>query len=180
VVPSYCSENTLAARLQAGGDSGEGIDIRCTLLNMSFSAHADARGITRTVCRFNSRAVMLVHGNEAKIKAFQPLLREALGGSIPIYAPANLTELDLPTVLQSSGAANPRWAGSKRKQSLAENPDDAIINKNSNCFYNASDPANSVGRLIEEDGDDENDDVQIDALDADWHLAIERYKRAGQ
>jgi hypothetical protein len=31
--------------------------------------------------------------------------------------------------------------------------------------------------LIEEDGDDHNDDVRIDALDADWHLAIERYKR---
>jgi Zn-dependent metallo-hydrolase RNA specificity domain len=150
------------------------------LLNMSISAHADARGITRTVRRLNPRAVMLVHGNEAKNKSFQPLLREALGGSIPIYAPANGTELHLPTVLQSSGAANPRRTGLKRKQSLAENPDDAIVNKNSNCFYNASDPANSVGRLIEEDGDDHNDDVQIDALDADWHLAIERYMRAGQ
>jgi Cft2 family RNA processing exonuclease len=62
------------------------MDIRCTLLNMSFSAHADARGITRTVRRLNQRVVMLVHGIEAKIKAFQPLLREALGGSIPIYA----------------------------------------------------------------------------------------------
>jgi integrator complex subunit 11 len=82
VVPGYCSENTLAARLQAGGDSGEGMDIQCTLLNMSFSAHADARGITRTVRRLNPRAVMLVHGNEAK-KAFQPLLSEALGGGIP-------------------------------------------------------------------------------------------------
>jgi hypothetical protein len=51
---------------------------------------------------------------------------------------------------------------------LAENPDDAIVNnKNSNCFYDARDPANSVGRLIEKDGDDHNDDVQIDALDAD-------------
>jgi hypothetical protein len=39
----------------------------------------------------NPRAVMLVHGNEANIKAFQPLLREALGGSIPIDAPANGT-----------------------------------------------------------------------------------------
>jgi hypothetical protein len=63
---------------------------------------------------------------------------------------------------------------------LVENPDDAIVNENSICFYIASDPANSVGRLIEEDGDDDDDDVQIDALVADWHLAIERYKRAGQ
>jgi hypothetical protein len=108
------------------------------------------------------------------------LLREALGGSIPIYAPANGTELDLPTVLQSSGAANPRRTGLKRKQSLAKYPDDAIVNKNSTCYYNARDPANSVGRLIEKDGNDHNDDVQIGALDADWHLAIERYKRAGQ
>jgi Cft2 family RNA processing exonuclease len=65
------------------------MDIRCILLNMSFSAHADARGITRTVRRLNLRAVMLVDRNEAKIKAFQPLLREALCDSIPIYAPAN-------------------------------------------------------------------------------------------
>jgi integrator complex subunit 11 len=103
VVPCYCSENTLALPLQAEGDSGEGMDIRCTLLNMSYSAHADARGITRTVRRLNPRAVMLVHGHEENIKAFQPLLREALGASIPIYAPANGTELDLPTVLQSRG-----------------------------------------------------------------------------
>jgi hypothetical protein len=60
---------------------------------------------------------------------------------------------------------------------LAENPDDAIVNTNSNCFYNASDPANLVGRLIKEDGDDHNDDVRIVAFDVDWHLAIERYKR---
>jgi Zn-dependent metallo-hydrolase RNA specificity domain len=157
MVPGYCFSNTLAARLQEGGDRGEGMDIRCTLLNMSFSAHADARGITRTVRRLYPRAVMLVHGNEARIQAFQPLLREALGGSILIYAPANGTELDLSTVLQSSGAANPRRTGLKRKQSLAENPDDAIVNKNSKCFYNASDPANSVGRLIEKDGDNHND-----------------------
>jgi integrator complex subunit 11 len=111
VVPGYCFEITLAARLQAGGDSGEGMNIRCTLLNMSSSAHADARGITRTGSRLNPRAVMLVHENEAKMKAFQPLLREALGGSIPIYAPANGAELDLSTVLQSSGAANPRRTG---------------------------------------------------------------------
>jgi integrator complex subunit 11 len=78
-VPGYCFANTLAARLQAEGDSGESMNIRCTLLNMSFSAHADARGITRTVRRLNPRSIMLVHGNEAKIKEFQPLLREALG-----------------------------------------------------------------------------------------------------
>jgi integrator complex subunit 11 len=65
VVSGYCFANTLAARLQAGCDSGEGMDIRCALLNMSFSAHADARGITRTVRRLNPRAVMLVHGNVA-------------------------------------------------------------------------------------------------------------------
>jgi hypothetical protein len=67
-----------------------------------------------------------------------------------------------------------------RKQSLAKNPDDAIVNKNSNCFYDTGDPGNSVVILIEEDGDDHNDDVRIDALDADCHMAIERYKRAGQ
>jgi integrator complex subunit 11 len=101
VVPGYCFANTLAAWLLSGRDDGVGMNIRCNLVNISFSAHVDAHGIIRTMRRLESR-VMLVHGNEAKIKAFQPVLFEALGESVPVHAPANGTELDLSTYLRGN------------------------------------------------------------------------------
>lgn len=96
VVPGFCFANTLAARVLSGAKRGDGIeDIRCRLMNMSFSGHADARGIVRTVRRLAPRAVMLCHGEEKKILAYAPRLRKALGGHIPVHAPANGDVLNL-------------------------------------------------------------------------------------
>jgi integrator complex subunit 11 len=116
VVPGFCFANTLAARLltKAEGSTAD-VDrnIRCKLINMSFSAHADARGIVRTIRRLRPRAVMLVHGDESKIKAFQLHLRVALGGDITIYAPGNGDVVDI-------GQIDSCLVGKKRKRSLAQ------------------------------------------------------------
>jgi integrator complex subunit 11 len=103
VVPGFCFSNTLAARLLAGGggrgggrDGVDGIgEIRCRLLNMSLGAHADARGIVRTVRRLSPRAVMLVHGEDSKVAGFEPRLRKALGSGVQVFAPANGDTVDL-------------------------------------------------------------------------------------
>jgi integrator complex subunit 11 len=172
VVPGYCFANTLAARLLSGRDDGVGMNIRCSLVNMSFSAHADARGITRTVRRLEPRVVMLVHGNEAKIKAFQPILFEALGASVPVYAPANGTELDLSTYLRSDKADRfPHRTGTKRRARIQS--DGSLVVGYGDVDVNTKE----VGDDENIDAENDYDDIPLGALEADWHLAVERYKR---
>jgi Cft2 family RNA processing exonuclease len=120
VVPGYCFANTLAARLQEGCDSGEGMDIRCTLLNMSFSAHADARGITRTIRRLKPRAVMLVHRNVVLGGAFTKtnVKSTVVAGEKPILEHSEAT---IATVSDALTTAQDNNFICSRDQ-LAENP----------------------------------------------------------
>jgi integrator complex subunit 11 len=91
VLSGFCFSNSVAARLLeksefSSAEANGGIC--CKLMNLSFSAHVDARGIIRTIRRLRPREVMLVHGDESKIAVFRPQLQLALGGEIPVHAPA--------------------------------------------------------------------------------------------
>jgi integrator complex subunit 11 len=125
VVPGFCFANTLAARLLTKAeDPTVNVDrkIHCKLMNMSFGAHADARGIVRTIRRLRPRSVMLVHGDESKIKAFQPHLRAALGSDIPIHAPGNGEVVEF-------GHVDACLVGEKRTRSSANGEDEFRLRK---------------------------------------------------
>lgn len=98
VVPGYCFSNTLAGRLLAGGQvtNVDGIrDCRCKLVNLSFNSHVDARGIIRTIRRIRPRAVMLVHGEESKIKHFHSRMEQIFGSKVAVHSPANGTTINI-------------------------------------------------------------------------------------
>ncbi len=80
VVPGFCFSNTLVGRLLEDASQ-----IRCKLVNMSFSSHADSIGIRRTIDLVQPSAVMIMHGEESKVLKFRKELANELG--VPVYAP---------------------------------------------------------------------------------------------
>jgi integrator complex subunit 11 len=47
---------------------GKDIDVRIKIYNMSFSAHADSKGIMELLSHLESKNVMLVHGEKEKMR----------------------------------------------------------------------------------------------------------------
>lgn len=113
IVPGYCFGNTLAASVLSRSKLGSGHhvgDVKCRLVNMSFSGHADAVGITRAIRRLQPRKVVLVHGDAAKIVQFQGRLQTALGRHVQVHAPANGESIVVPPredKEESTGATTP-------------------------------------------------------------------------
>lgn len=66
------------------------------VVNVSFSAHADAKGIINLVRNIDPENIMLVHGDRTKMESFAPLLEQQLNK--PVYMPANHEHLTIPCI----------------------------------------------------------------------------------
>ena len=66
---SYSHVNTilLIGAKQIEVDKKTVIDVKCDVVNLSFSAHADAKGIIQLIQQAEPRNVMLVHGEKGKM-----------------------------------------------------------------------------------------------------------------
>lgn len=62
-------------------------EVNMKVVNVSFSAHADAKGIINLIRNIDPENIMFVHGDKTKMEAFAPLVEEQL--SKPVYMPAN-------------------------------------------------------------------------------------------
>lgn len=51
-------------------------DVRMTVQNMSFSAHADAKGIIQLIKHLQPKNVMFVHGEGSKMKILAKLIED--------------------------------------------------------------------------------------------------------
>lgn len=112
VLPGYCVSGSVGSRLresprgvlrrvdvgmrQGAGSSSTAIDVRCAVRHLSFSAHADARGILGLIKQAEPRHVVLVHGEKTKMARLSTEIANVFG--TPCYYPANHTL----TVLESS------------------------------------------------------------------------------
>ncbi|KAK6017961.1 metallo-beta-lactamase domain protein [Ostertagia ostertagi] len=106
--PGYCVAGTVGAKVISGMKKieieGKMHDINLAVEYMSFSAHADAKGIMQLIRVCQPRSVMFVHGEAAKMeflkgkveKEFRvPVLMPANGESVSIPGISNL-EVDVP------------------------------------------------------------------------------------
>lgn len=57
------------------------------IANISFSAHADAKGIINLLRHLDAEAVVFVHGDKSKMKVLQEVVQEQL--SKRVYMPEN-------------------------------------------------------------------------------------------
>jgi len=71
-------------------------EVKMKVKNMSFSAHADSKGILNLIKHCEPQNVCLVHGEKGKMEVFTEVVKETL--KIPCYYPANFEDLILDVV----------------------------------------------------------------------------------
>ena len=110
ILPGYCVSGTVGAKLMGmdsggGGGGGDGhhtattararvvevdkrtsVEVRCGVRYLSFSAHADAKGIAALVAGCSPATVMLVHGERGGMAALKARLERSAG--TPVLMPA--------------------------------------------------------------------------------------------
>ena len=110
ILPGFCVAGTVGAKVLAGEkvidvDKYNKVNVNMKIENLSFSAHADAKGILQLLRMSNAKNVMLVHGekqkmaslkeriqNELNVRCFNPANGEVTTIVVPASIPAFMTE----------------------------------------------------------------------------------------
>lgn len=66
---------------------GKDVDVEIRVFNMSFSAHADSKGIMELLNHLEPRNVILVHGEREKMKVLSEQIKTQL--KVPCFFPPN-------------------------------------------------------------------------------------------
>lgn len=105
IMPGYCVAGTIGHKILGGAkrvetEKGVFIDVRMAVEYMSFSAHADAKGIMTLISQCQPSNVLLVHGEAAKMAFLKAKIENEF--NVPCYMPANgqteviATNMDIP------------------------------------------------------------------------------------
>eukprot|EP00039_Didymoeca_costata_P001686 m.54297 g.54297 ORF g.54297 m.54297 type:complete len:615 (+) comp10915_c0_seq2:178-2022(+) len=91
ILPGYCVAGTVGAKVLKGQKQieveGGTIQVKMAVEHLSFSAHADAKGIMQLIGQSNAKNVVLVHGEKKKMAFLADRIKKELGR--PCYFPAN-------------------------------------------------------------------------------------------
>lgn len=93
IMPGYCVAGTVGHKILNGTRKIEfkkgkpPVEVKMSVQYMSFSAHADAKGIMQLISYCEPRNVMLVHGEAAKMEFLKAKIRQEF--NIDCYMPAN-------------------------------------------------------------------------------------------
>ncbi|KAJ3194304.1 Integrator complex subunit 11 [Irineochytrium annulatum] len=91
VLPGYCVPGTIGARVLAHEKQididGIRYDVNLQVKNLSFSGHADSKGIVELVRMCEPRSVVLVHGEGRKMPALKQKIKQETG--IECHDPCN-------------------------------------------------------------------------------------------
>lgn len=95
IIPGYCVPGTVGHTLLKGADvvhiDGKEYDVRCEIQTISFSAHSDHRGILQVLRWVHPDNVVLVHGEEERMRGLSLEVQNSL--SVPCYYPGNQEKL---------------------------------------------------------------------------------------
>ncbi|XP_071116237.1 integrator complex subunit 11-like [Haliotis cracherodii] len=100
IMPGYCVAGTVGHKILNGVrriemENKQMIDVRMSVQYMSFSAHADAKGIMQLISQCEPRNVMLVHGEAAKMEFLKKKIRQEF--DIDCFNPANGETVNIDT-----------------------------------------------------------------------------------
>jgi len=102
IMPGYCSAGTVGAKVINGAKQiemdGRMYDIKLRVEYMSFSAHADAKGIMQLIDNVKPDNVMFVHGENQKMAMLKTKVEQQF--KIPVFKPANGETVVLETPLK--------------------------------------------------------------------------------
>ena len=78
VIPGYCVAGTLGNKLLSGVKKvkidNKDYEVKMSVQNMSFSAHADSKGIIQLIKHLQPKNVMFVHGEAQKMKSLAKII----------------------------------------------------------------------------------------------------------
>mmetsp|Transcript_38968 Transcript_38968/g.63137 ORF Transcript_38968/g.63137 Transcript_38968/m.63137 type:complete len:395 (+) Transcript_38968:3-1187(+) len=103
IIPGYCVVGTVGNKLVSDKtgpveiDKRTTIDVRCKIKHLSFSAHADAKGIMQLISQVEPRHCVLVHGEKGKMAFLKQRIVREFG--ISCYDPPNGTVVSIDTSL---------------------------------------------------------------------------------
>ncbi|KAF9140777.1 Integrator complex subunit 11 [Mortierella sp. GBA39] len=100
IMPGFCVAGTIGSKVLAGEkhiktDSFTTIDVNLQVKNLSFSAHADAKGIMQLIRQCDAKNVVLVHGEKSSMGFLKSRIMTEFG--IPCFDPANGTTVSIET-----------------------------------------------------------------------------------
>ncbi|CAI4231936.1 unnamed protein product [Auanema sp. JU1783] len=100
IMPGFCVAGTVGAKVIGGMKKIE-IESKIYEINlgveyMSFSAHADAKGIMQLIRDCSPRSVMFVHGEAGKMEFLKEKVIKEF--NLPVYMPANGETVSIPPV----------------------------------------------------------------------------------
>jgi len=92
IMPGYCVSGTVGAKVLSGQkkvemENRQVVDVKLSVQYMSFSAHADAKGIMQLIQYCEPQNVLLVHGEAVKMEFLKHKIQQEYG--IDCYMPAN-------------------------------------------------------------------------------------------
>ncbi|KAL3862318.1 hypothetical protein ACJMK2_008296 [Sinanodonta woodiana] len=92
IMPGYCVAGTIGHKILNGArrlelENKQVLEVKLKVEYMSFSAHADAKGIMQLISWCEPRSVLLVHGEAAKMEFLKKKIQQEFG--IECYMPAN-------------------------------------------------------------------------------------------
>ncbi|EDV23926.1 uncharacterized protein TRIADDRAFT_57642 [Trichoplax adhaerens] len=92
ILPGYCVAGTVGNKILSGQrtvelENKQIIDVKLAVEYMSFSAHADAKGIMQLIKHAEPENVMLVHGEASKMNFLMQKIEQEIG--TPCYMPKN-------------------------------------------------------------------------------------------
>ncbi|KAI8319266.1 Metallo-hydrolase/oxidoreductase [Martensiomyces pterosporus] len=100
IMPGYCVAGTVGAKVLSGMkvvdiDQYTQVHVNIDVQNLSFSAHADAKGIMELIRQASPRNVVLVHGEKSRMTYLKSKIMGEFG--CPCYDPANGELLEIET-----------------------------------------------------------------------------------
>jgi len=102
IMPGYCVSGTVGHKILGGAkkiefENKQTIDVRMSVEYMSFSAHADAKGIMQLISQCEPENVLLVHGEASKMEFLQSKVKQEFG--INCFMPKNGETVNIPVKL---------------------------------------------------------------------------------
>ncbi|KAG2227112.1 hypothetical protein INT45_003842, partial [Circinella minor] len=102
ILPGYCAAGTVGAKVLQNQkiievDKFTKIHVNLQVRNLSFSAHADAKGIMQLIRHSEPRNVVLVHGEKGSMDFLKGKIIKELG--IPCFNPPNGVSISIKTRL---------------------------------------------------------------------------------
>ncbi|EEC05985.1 integrator complex subunit 11 [Ixodes scapularis] len=104
IMPGYCVAGTVGHKILSGArkvelDNRQVVEVKMSVQYMSFSAHADAKGIMQLIHQCEPSNVLLVHGEASKMEFLRKKVLQEF--NIDCYMPANgeTVQIDTPDII---------------------------------------------------------------------------------